>query len=201
MATNTINTESSPRSVSFNPRTRVVPHIHLSDMTPEEIRSSFISQEDKAAIQRDLVEDIQAMRDIGVSTGTDNDIAHCSRGLEVFESAASVETAKANKLRTLDAVMDEQDRQDDEGFYDENLLAEASIEASQRSVDIAVMRGASDEICVRLQVPSALSHNMDLCASRSHRRRFSDVFQKSQSLSVLPSKKERSSSIIEPITR
>ena len=171
-----------PRSVAFNSRTRVVPHLHLNDMTSEEIHSSFISQEDTAAIQRGLVKDIQAMRDDGVPSATDSDIDHCFRGLEVFESVTSVEMDRASKLCTLGAVMDQQDRQDVEGFYDEGLLAKASIDASQRSVDVAVMRGASDEICARLQDAPVPSHQVYLCASGSPRRRFSDMFQKSYSL-------------------
>ena len=189
-----------PRSVAFNSRTRVVPHLHLNDMTSAEIHSSFISREDIAAMQHDLVKDIQTMRDGGVSSATDSDIDHCFRGLEISESVTSIEMARASKLRTLDAVMDEQDRQDVEGFYGEGLLAKASIDASQRSVDMAVMRGASDEICARLQDAPVPSRQVDLCASGSPRRRFSDMFQKSYSLKTL-AERTRSSSMLELIPK
>lgn len=138
------------------------------------------------------------MRDNGVSSATDSDIDHCFRGLEIFESVTSIEMARASKLRTLDAVMDEQDRQHVEGFYDEGLLAKASIDASQRSVDVAVMRGASDEISARLQDAPVPSHQVDLYASGSPRRRFSDIFQKSYSLKAL-AERTRSCSMLELI--
>ena len=114
-------------------------------MTQEEIRSSYVTEKDTALTQRGVVEDIRVLRTTGGGAAAAAHQNHCARGLERFASALEAETAKNAKLYVIDAVLDEQDRQDEMGIYDGNQIAAASRAASRRALERAQTLAASDE--------------------------------------------------------
>ena len=144
------------RSVRFNPRTRVYLHLHLNDCTDAELAASYLNGDDTSRIQRDIVDSIVRMRadrhqeqghddNSEVVNGEEEEIEdededenqHCPRGLEALATPTSASALRAARIRHIDAVLDEQDRQFLRGINDEDRLAQAAISAARSTNTVA----------------------------------------------------------------
>jgi len=72
----------------------------------------------------------------------------CTRGLE-FRTKAGARYRNRNKISARAAVLNEQDMQVEEGFFDPQYIAMVSEEASQQCREGAFERGLYDERCVQ----------------------------------------------------
>lgn len=139
--------QQSSRPVASCQQTRVYLPLHLNDMTDEEIKSAYISEEDTTRIQADVIETVKVMMhesagSAATPTAVFND--RCVRGLEDFQSQEHRNTRKEAKEAVIDAVMDEQEGQFDQGILDEARVAKASKSSSEDEDGIALERAASD---------------------------------------------------------
>ena len=141
------------RSVRFNPRTRVYLHLHLNDYTDAELAASYLNGDDTSRIQRDIVDSIVRMRaDRHQEQGHDDNSEvvneeeekeeedenqHYPRGLEHMATPTSASALRAARIRHIDAVLDEQDRQFLRGINDEDRLAQAAISAARSTNTVA----------------------------------------------------------------
>jgi hypothetical protein len=77
----------------------------------------------------------------------ENDPDFCTRGLE-FRTKDGSKIRSRYKLRTRSAVLNEQDLQRDEGFFDPQFIAMASMEGSLECREAARQRGVEDAKCI-----------------------------------------------------
>jgi len=122
-------------------------------MTADEVSAAWPSVEDATESQEGLLKNIRAMRQTRTNYRNDNDDDDdddiCSRGLEKMQSAEKLGQRKLMKERVVDAVLDEQDLQEEAGIYDDAALGEASMCNSRWARDKARTMGESDAAYVR----------------------------------------------------
>ena len=170
------------RNTRFDPRVRFYLHLHLNDYTDEELHNSFLKEEDLARIHSDVLESITRMRSSdhqdqpqenedymyndteggGGGGGEDEEGAqqqYCPRGLEHVSTPTSMASLRTARIRHIDAVLDEQDRQFLREETDEDRLAQVSVGTrstttvqammAEDSVARAILLGAADAAFVQ----------------------------------------------------
>jgi hypothetical protein len=80
----------------------------------------------------------------------------CTRGLE-FRTRSGSKIRTANKMRNRSAVLNEQDLQHEEGFYDPEFIAMASMDESFNCREEARKRAENDTISIRSYVDDVRS--------------------------------------------
>ena len=135
---------SRTKSVNFRCQTKTYLVPTLDEFTEEDYHRMFLTENDRNRIQQDIIDSIAAMR----INGQQSD--HCLRGLESLRSHSHTEVAKTNRLRVINAVLDEQDRQWDEHdeIVDHDKISQASMEASSSAIEEAIARAAEDSLFV-----------------------------------------------------
>ena len=129
------------RHISFNYQVMVRSIEHIDDKDEAEIRATWYRKEEYRKIRSSMADTVRKISSGKFSGDSD---AHCARGLE-FRTPYGSQLRKKNKLEALVAVLDEQDRQFDEGCLDEELLARAYMESSRTRLEEAQRRGELDE--------------------------------------------------------
>jgi hypothetical protein len=119
--------------------------MHLNHYSELEIDNCWYS-DDESDMMREKAEDVAECLENGMATVKERyGEAICHRGLEGLTHQGSLERRK-NKDAGLDAVLDEQDLQDDEGFDDPDYIAHFYKIASCRAVAKARAIGLKDEL-------------------------------------------------------
>lgn len=147
----------------------VMPTTIIDDLSDEEYKSTYCTEEDMADTQRDLAECITTIRSLSVC---DNELEkehnHTIRGIEIMTSRETIQNAMQRKMAVIDAVLDEQDEQFDRGIFDADRLAEVSLRAgsahgtTQRALEVATADEAYVDTYVRptAQIRPALLRRM-----------------------------------------
>jgi len=156
---NNINTsaiiECTPPNPSKNERrikirwsghVRVQEVRHLNNISEHEKEAVWMSAIDYKMI-RSMAKSTVIMIMSGEHIG-DDDPDYCTRGLECRTRAGS-KVRNINKMRNRSAVLNEQDLQLEEGFYDPQLIAMASMDESFDCKEEGEKRAERDTICIR----------------------------------------------------
>ena len=125
--------------VSFNEEVRIRPTMSLQDFTDEELHNSWYSREEYNEISRGISKELKKMTQGKVL----RDKKYCERGLERFTEEGS-KTCSRNKVRAIHAVLEEQHKQNEEGRFDENSIAQVYETNSQRCRRNAYKAGLRD---------------------------------------------------------
>ena len=112
--------------VSFNEEVRIRPTLSLRDFTEEELHNSWYSREEYNDISRGISKEVKKMTQGKVL----RDKKYCERGLERFTEEGS-KTCSRNKVRAIHSVLEEQHKQNEEGRFDENSIAQVYETKSQ----------------------------------------------------------------------
>ena len=136
---------SRTKSVNFRGQTKTYLIPTLDEFTEDDYNRIFLTEKDRNRIQQDIIDSIAAMR----INGQHSD--HCLRGLESLRSHSHTEVAKTNRLRVINAVLDEQDRQWDEhdDIVDHEKVSQASMSHSSSAIEEAIARAAEDFLSVQ----------------------------------------------------
>jgi hypothetical protein len=139
-AVNSSVAKKPPRSVDFKPTVSEIRSLHINDFTDEEISNTWYEYEDfrefkvlcrktaKAMIRREIKESDDATL----------------RGLE-YLVPSNAKVKKYYKRLALNAVLDEQDRQDSEGYLDDELIAREYGEITTHRMPTAQQLARADE--------------------------------------------------------
>jgi hypothetical protein len=137
--------ETPMKKISWCKRVRVKETRHINDYTDGEKAATWMTAEDyqmaKAIAKRTVMMIMQ-----GVEILEDNP-NFCTRGLE-FRTKAGYKIRTRSKLRTRSAVLNEQDLQREEGFFDPEFIAMASMEVSLGCREGARKRACLDAKCI-----------------------------------------------------
>jgi hypothetical protein len=137
------------RSVSFSPSVAFKKIIHIKDYTNEEIAACWYDVVELEMVKVDDIQTTLFLMANGYSSVINNERV-CARGLESF-------TQKGQALRrqhrevAIDAVMDEQELQMEEGITNPEMIADCYFDQTRRSKAMARVIGLSDQEAVRSQ--------------------------------------------------
>ena len=158
------NATATKRSVDFSPRTRLYFVPDISFYSQKEYNACFSTEVDEKRNNDDIVKTITVMRTGSAADRQCEDF--CDRGLEHMSSSAVALQRKDNRARIIDSVLDEQDDQWDDGYYDGDRLATVSQHLTSDAVDLAIVRAQSDAtIARRLNLSPTRMVEGDLCKS------------------------------------
>jgi hypothetical protein len=132
-------TPKSRRSVSFAPQVDIKSTLHLYDYTEEEIKATWYTNDDYKMVKL-------AYR-VTVSMVTQCELLppdQCFRGLE-HKTKEGMQARMMSQIQSLSAVMDEQDRQRDEGERDDVHLARIYMSDTAQSMAAAHCMGLNDQ--------------------------------------------------------
>jgi hypothetical protein len=136
--------ESSPetvrRSVDFLPNLSVKNYLHINDITDEEICCAWYRSSDIREFKLHNKKTVKALICLKVKESDEVVL----RGLE-YLIPRNWKIKKYNKILTLNAVLDEQDRQDIEGENDPDQIAEAYEEMIPNSSRMAAKKYARED--------------------------------------------------------
>ena len=147
----------------------IMPTTTIDDLSDEEYKSTYCTEEDMVNTQRNLAEYITTIRGLSISDiELEEEYNHTIRGIEVMRSSQTIRNAMQRKMAVIDAVLDEQDEQFDRGIFDSDRLAEISLQAGaaegtiQRAIDAATVDEEYVDTLVRptVQVRSNLLRRM-----------------------------------------
>lgn len=114
------------RFATGNPQTFSI--LGRAEYTNEEKKSSWFQEDEYAQITKDCCKQVRKLE-----KGEElRDKKYCSRGLEAHTRRAS-EAKSRTRRASFDAVLDEQDRQYEEGILDDDLISQFYIDASASS--------------------------------------------------------------------
>ena len=143
------------RSITFNRRTKVYLIESLEEYTDKEIEKVWITSSEEKASQKDFIKNIAAQRQ---GHKEDEEKSICFLGIEHFMSQATLDERKMRKIRTIDAVLNQQDQlwQHDPDYDSEwKEIAKASSSASRGAASIAAFAAS------KLAAVCALEHARD----------------------------------------
>lgn len=138
----TMPTKPRRQRVSFNQNVLVRETLHKNDYTIEEKEDAFFQKAEMTQIKAEMV---ATVRMIARGDLVEDTFEHCSRGLE-FRSREGANKRKSNKIRALEAVLDEQDEQFDAGIINEKAISLIYQTVSLRCRKEAHDRGICDEM-------------------------------------------------------
>jgi hypothetical protein len=131
------------KSVGFYEIVSIRSTTHYKDMTSQEIANAWFSRSEMLEIKRNMAIEIKCM-----SSGTPL-LGGTTRGLE-FRTREGSNRRKANKLNSINAVLDEQDAQIMHDQYDPEALRSVYLQHSQRCLTESHLLAKGDEIEVKL---------------------------------------------------
>jgi hypothetical protein len=130
------------RRVTFNTRVSVRPMIHVNDISDEVIRDVWFCSDDFTNMKKGFARTVKLIS-FGVYQGDDDE--HCARGLE-YRIRAGALARRENKLSGLEAVLDEQDRQEVScGVVNDELIRRAFLNVNFQCRLSALERGIKDQ--------------------------------------------------------
>jgi hypothetical protein len=112
--------------VRFSQKIHVQKTLPRTDYTPEEVEACWYNDEGNQRIYRHCNEEIRKMNE---GCTVDEDKKYLSRGLEGHTTVGAI-NKKRNISLAINAVLDEQLNQWEEGIFDENAIAEVYRKAS-----------------------------------------------------------------------
>ena len=138
------NKNSKPKgmSISFSGKKHIKKIPHLNTMTEEDIEQIWYSHYDYDDIKASF-EYTVFMMDAGEAKTVEND-EHTTRGLEMRTEEGAWARFE-HKRDAYNAVLDEQDRQWNDGLDDPELISQCCLEVSRSAAKGALERGLSDE--------------------------------------------------------
>ena len=139
---------SQKRRVSFNERVVVYKHIHINDMTQQELKNTWLCRKECQDIKADCLQSVQMM--MSENSNTENSVI-CTRGLRTPEAAR---LRQLRKYQALDAVLGEQDYQQINGIDDIESLARVYSKYSEECAISAHVVALQDEKYVNEHVKS-----------------------------------------------
>lgn len=152
------NSNRRSRSVTFAPTTMIAHHISILDMTDEEIRSTWILPHERQSAQQEAKDTIKCMRHCPSQVTEENGL--CERGLEHHRTPAMKRTREAIKRSVCNAVLDEQeDQQENSWTPDLEAIRQASLYISRASTERALRLAEADAEYAR-------SAQMSACVTR-----------------------------------
>jgi hypothetical protein len=137
------------QTVSFSPNALVRETIHHADYTDEEIAVCWYDTVELKMIKVDIKTTTLLLMNSDYLSLNIND-GRCSRGLESYTEKGQALKMK-HREAAIDAVLDEQDFQFEEGNTDPEMIADAYFEKTRRSQAMARVMGVSDQETVRNQ--------------------------------------------------
>lgn len=137
-----VNLEHVSRRVSFNETIKAQRIHRLDSLSSEDRESYWYTQEDFRAIRRDAAF-VAEMVDSGFLV--DDKVYHCSRGVESYAKRTSDRRKISTKASRM-LVLEEQSRQQSEGYCDPEAIAVACEEISASSAAQARAVGLRDEL-------------------------------------------------------
>ena len=179
----------------------IMPTTTIDDLSDEEYKSTYCTEEDMVNTKHDLTECITTIRGLSISDiEVEEEYNHTIRGIEVMRSSQTIRNAMQRKMAVIDAVLDEQDEQFERGIFNPDRLAEVSLQAGaahgtiQRAIDAAAIDEEYVDTLVRptVQVRSNLLRRMSSITSTSseplpvRRGSGSSIDSDLQSVSSLP---------------
>ena len=123
---------------------------HIDDMSEQEIATIWYDRPDYEEMKQSFIPIIKKMMRGAKVEETDSETA---RGLE-FRTREGAVRRQHNKIQSIHAVLDEQDRQLALGIHDVEKISEMYVEASQHCVGSARDLGEMDEEFVRCNMES-----------------------------------------------
>lgn len=133
------------RRVRFAKSKEVHPIVHIKDMPKEDVRNTWYDRNDFEAMKQSFIPIIRSMMK-GETVEESNE--QTVRGLE-FRTRKGAIHRQHNKLEAITAVLDEQDRQYNEGVLNDELLSETYRACASHCQDAAYMLGLQDEASIR----------------------------------------------------
>merc|ERR1712151_1472870 len=131
---------SSPRSVSFGAMVSTYEVLSRNDYTYEEIEQSWFGRDDMRRMKESARSEAKLMESGLLVQSKDTSI----RGLE-SRTRDGMRRKRQSRINAYAAVFLEIDCQDDEGYVDEELIADAYFVHSERCAMTAQMLGERDE--------------------------------------------------------
>lgn len=126
----------------FNRAVFVRETLHIADYEPHEVMATWYQKDEMAQMKADMVDTVRSMLRGELEHDSDE---QCMRGLE-SRTRIGANKRQENKLRALEAVLDEQDREFEAGFIDERAISLVYQRVSLRCRNEAHERGVRDEI-------------------------------------------------------
>ena len=163
----TISVRSTRRNSRRN-KVGFVPHVMVYDVpsaqsfSDDQLQSIWYSREDISRIKQECTETVKLM--IG-QHALDPD-TQCSRGLE-FRTPEGLKRRQRNKHSSIDAVLDEQDRQWDNDEEDAEYLADVYRDYSLPCQAMAHRMGLRDQRCVQIMYSIETPKNSSQCETLS----------------------------------
>jgi hypothetical protein len=123
--------------------------IHIADYTTEEIAACWYDAVELKMIKVDIkATTLLLMKNDYLSLNIND--RRCSRGLESYTQTGQA-SKRQHREDAIDAVLDEQEFQMDEGKTDQEMIADAYFERTRQSQAMAIVTGLSDQETVRNQ--------------------------------------------------
>ena len=135
------------RTVSFLPSVRIRQTIRINDYTDDEIASAWYDETELDTVISDIKTTLLLIEEEGVAAAN-SDPERCTRGLESYTPEGQ-RLKERSRMKAKDAVLDEQEFQDETGIFDPELLADLYYERTRWSEARARVMGRSDEEAVR----------------------------------------------------
>jgi len=132
------------RSVNWASQCEVFEIIHINDMEDEEVFSCWYHEEDYSMIKKRIRLSVLLMEAGRAVEGPD----HTDRGIEC-RTADGARQRYRNRRTTVNAVLDEQDRQWDNNVQDDDRLAKVSMGHSGKSRVSGMVRARQDQEVVK----------------------------------------------------
>jgi hypothetical protein len=131
--------KSSKGSISFFPEVKIFNVLHIMDYSAEEKQATWFDGDEIRSFKNEIKASAALMVD-GVSESAEL----CSRGLEARTRDGALRK-RHNKVDARAAVFLEQEFQMEEGFLDEEAIADAYYDRTQHCQVAANMMGLRDE--------------------------------------------------------
>jgi hypothetical protein len=133
--------QQQQRSVSFYDAVECIRTLHINDYTDEEVLNTWFTQREYQGMKQEVKLTVDLMNK---KATFEEDVSFSSRGLENKADDAIVEVAE-HRYDAMDAVLDEQDRQQEAGVCDPHTLSLAYAEYSFISHVASFLMAAEDE--------------------------------------------------------
>lgn len=136
------------RRVRFARKVRGQLIMPLSEYSEAEVAATWYNEEEEREAQGDVLDTVRCMRSPQECRRRSRAAGESftPRGLEHMASRQASEDRKQHKAAHVEAVLNEQDRQWDEGMVSVVRLAQASMAVSKSSQDKAIVKGKMDAV-------------------------------------------------------
>lgn len=131
---------TTTRRITFSEQVTVRTIKHVNDYSEEEIADTWYKKAEYRMMRSDVISTVRKIVQDEYRGDTDD---HCIRGLE-FRVPSGAKQRRLDKLKTLTAVLDEQDRQFEGSYYDLEALASVYIRCNIARRRLAAQRGELD---------------------------------------------------------